>query len=153
LFRATSAQRILAFRAFPSQPAVISREVRCSLAVGLAIPLGKPEREGPCFVALQRDPSAGRPVPDDQTCNLTNSPWHRPQSHPYRSTGSRSGEGPRKPARVGCTLDLRDPGHVLGRGPPGYSKAGMSPRLQSLHPAESPYSHSRRYPGVEPMLS
>lgn len=64
LFRATSAHRISAFRAFPSLSAATSREVRCSLDVEPALLLGKPEREGPCFVAPQHGPSAGRPSPD-----------------------------------------------------------------------------------------
>jgi hypothetical protein len=37
LFRATPAHRILAFRAFPAQPAATSLDARCSLAVGSAL--------------------------------------------------------------------------------------------------------------------
>jgi hypothetical protein len=83
LFHATSAPRILVFRAFPSPPAAISLDIRCSLVVSPANErfrrtgiTRRPYLRSPAL------PTVSKELSRDPVVHLCGSAGH----HPYRSS-------------------------------------------------------------------
>jgi hypothetical protein len=153
LFRATSARRISAFRAFPTQPAVTPLGALCSPAVGLATAarVASGSRR-PCrclsrrtFCVLGREiPHGGVLPPQKKTNDISHinseashqvdatsgrgHPWSSMQSHHKGTTrfGKKTGEA-------------------------GSNR--QEPRLQSLTPAERPFPADIVRCLAKPMLS
>jgi hypothetical protein len=136
LFRATSAHGISTSRAFPSQPAAAPLDARCSLAVGLAAATRAAAPVLLCSERPETSPSGNPPRllmrRQGQTDNIIRIDS---VSKPPKRYGERSQQPLERDARALTKAPL---GSVNGLSEAGSNR--HKPRLQSLTPAESPFS-------------
>lgn len=142
LFRATPAHRILAFRAFPTQPAAASLDARCSRAVESAPAFCELPRLDLCpRLRLPHQPNPA-PAENPPKC-LSDIRTVADISHEtYRRTSKHPDERPtpalkRQTGRPGW--------HQQARSRTSEADSdGHGPRLQSLAPVEQPFSSGNR---------
>jgi hypothetical protein len=140
LFRATSAHGIWAFRAFPSRPAATPLDARCSRAVSAssgftrASPSSAVAPASECLGTSFRLSNENRSA---CSCNLDIGAGIIRSS--YHRSGRRTGRAA-ETADEGSTQSAQYGASESAKGRLKHPPAGVSLRLQSVAPVESPFS-------------